>query len=429
MFTASLPKLRIEPEVTRIYDETTDSHKRIIINIGGARSSKSYSVAQLFVFRFLTCSKRTQIVTRKTFPALKATAMADILGIMQAWGVYDRFQHNKTDATIYNPTNGNLMRFISIEDPTRIRSMTANDIWMEEANEFDYLDYLTLKTRASSPITDGLRNQIFFTLNPSDSYGWINQKLVNAAKDSADEDKSAGEVEVICSSYKDNPFLDEDYKRTLEDLKHEDETYYKIFTLGVWAQSGSIIYENWDIKSLADFPPDFDDVFLGLDFGFNNPSAAIFIGIRDNEAWLRELIYQSHMTNSDLIERVKQELPAQFPDILLRADGAEPDRIEEFQRAGFRIEAAPKGKNSIRDGIDFCKRIRKHVCDESVNLIKEFRGYKWKEKDGQILDEPVKYLDHACDAVRYGLTALKSYQEPASVWGGQVNDSGGPEWA
>ncbi len=142
------------------------------------------------------------------------------------------------------------------------------------------------------------------------------------------------------------------------------------------------------------------------------------------------MVYQSHLTNSDLIERVKKEIPQQFADVaLLRADESEPDRIEEFKRAGFRIEAAPKGKNSVRDGIDFCKRIKMHICDESVNLIKEMRGYKWKEKDGQILDEPVKYLDHALDGARYALTALKSYQEPASSWGGQVNDSGNPELA
>ena len=69
------PMPGIKLKATRVYDETAASRKRIIINVGGARSSKSYSVAQLFVFRFLTCSKRIQIVARKTFPALKATAM------------------------------------------------------------------------------------------------------------------------------------------------------------------------------------------------------------------------------------------------------------------------------------------------------------------------------------------------------------------
>ena len=419
------PMPGIKLKATRVYDETAASRKRIIINVGGARSSKSYSVAQLFVFRFLTCSKRIQIVARKTFPALKATAMADILGIMHDWGVYSQFDHNKTDSKISNPANGNIMRFISIEDPTRIRSMQANDIWMEEANEFTYLDYLTLKTRASSPLTDGLRNQIFMTLNPSDSYGWINQRLVQQVK--PDEDKN--DVEVIASSYKDNPFLDAEYKRTLENLKDEDDTYYKIFTLGVWAQSGSIIYSNYDIIPAAAYPQGFDEVYIGLDFGYNNPASAVLVGVLDNEAYIRELVYQSHLTNPDLIERVRQELPAQFSDALFRADESEPDRIEEFKRAGYRIEGAAKGPHSIRDGIDFCKRMKWHITDDSVNVIKEVRGYKWREKDGMILDEPVKFLDHSCDGIRYALTALKGYTEPASAWGGRLVSDSSPEWA
>jgi len=55
------------------------------------------------------------------------------------------------------------------------------------------------------------------------------------------------------------------------------------------------------------------------------------------------------------------------------------------------------------------KRYKLHIHKDSVNLIKEFQGYKWKEdKNGNILDEPVKFNDHALDAVRYGIfTHLK----------------------
>ena len=387
------------------------SKKRIIVNVGGARSSKSYSVAQLLVSRFLTCSKRIFIITRKTFPALRATAMNDVIGVLRDWGAYDVIAHNKTDSTLVFPQRGNIIRFISIEDPTRIRSMQANDMWLEEANEFTFEDFITLKTRLSSPPTDGLRNQMFLTLNPSDSYGWINQRLVNAAKDEA-EDK--GDVDVIYSSYKDNPALDADYTRTLEELKDEDETYYKIFALGVWAQSGSIIYSNYDVVPVESFPKTFDNNLGGIDFGFNNPAAAVLVGIKDRVAWIREIVYQSRLTNSALIDRIKEECPG-WGQVLWRADEAEPDRIKEFSDAGFKIEAAPKGKNSLRDGIDFCKRIKWKISDDSINVVKEARGYKWREKDGNTLDEPVKYLDHSMDAIRYALTAIKMLTDPQSA--------------
>ena len=415
--------VEVNLKATRVFAETQASRKRIIINVGGARSSKSYSVAQLLLLRFLTRKNYTLIIARKTFPALRATAMHDALTILQEWGVYPSLDHNKSDATIKNISLGNIIRFISIEDPTRIRSMQANDIWMEEANEFTYQDYLTLKTRLSSPSAGGELNQMLLTLNPSDSYGWINQRLVNPLTKS-DETPN---VEVIVSSYKDNPFLDMEYIQSLEDLKNEDETYYKIFALGVWAQAGTIIYSKVAIVKPEAFPDAFDELFVGLDFGYNNPSACIFVGVKDDEAWIRQIVYASHLTNADLIDRIKQEFPG-WDTTRFRADQAEPARIEEFKRAGFDIEAAPKGPSSLRDGIDFCKRMKWNVDENSVDVVKEARGYKWREKDGLVLDEPVKFLDHSMDAIRYALTAMKGFGDPASHWGGELA-SDGPEWA
>ncbi len=406
------PGREITVRYTSVFARTAASKKKIIVNVGGARSSKSYSVAQLLVSRFLTQRKKKIIITRKTFPALKATAMADVLAILQDWGVYDPENHNKTDSTITNPALGNIIRFISVDAPIKIRSMDANYIWMEEANEFEYQDFLTLKTRLSTPSIDGERNQMFLTLNPSDAYGWVNMKLVNAATHEADKDKS--DVEVIVSSYKDNPALDADYIMTLEGLKDEDETYYLIFTKGVWAASKSIIYSNYEIVKASAFPETFDERFGGLDFGFNNPASATFVGMKDDEPWVREIVYQSRLTNAQLIDKVKEEFP-QWKRVLWRADEAEPDRIQEFKDAGFTIEAAPKGKNSLRDGIDFCKRRKWHIDENSINVVKEVRGYKWKEKDGLVLDEPVKFMDHAMDSIRYAITALKSFAAPQAV--------------
>ena len=50
------------------------------------------------------------------------------------------------------------------------------------------------------------------------------------------------------------------------------------------------------------------------------------------------------------------------------------------------------------------------------------------EKDGIALDEPVKFLDHSMDAIRYALTSLKGYRNPASTWGGSTRRTK-PEWA
>ena len=331
------------------------------------------------------------LVTRKTFPALRMTAYENILDVLRSMGCYRESCHNQTWHTY--TMNGNVIHFKSLDDSFKFRSTEFTDVWMEEANEFTWDDYMTLRMRMSGKAKDPSPNQVFLTLNPSDAYSWINQKLTH--------DKN---VKLIHSSYKDNPFLAKDYIEILENLKDEDETYYKIYALGVWATPKSIIYSNYNIVPAHDFPTTFDEVLYGIDYGFNNPSVLLFIGFKDKEVYLRELVYQSQMTNTDFIERAKAAIPSEYNRKRIFADASEPDRIEEFKRAGLKCEPTDKGKNSIKDGIDYCKRLKLHVSGDSINLIKEIRGYKWREdKAGNVMDEPVKFMDHAMDAMRYAL--------------------------
>ena len=73
---------------------------------------------------------------------------------------------------------------------------------------------------------------------------------------------------------------------------------------------------------------------------------------------------------------------------------------------------------SVKDGIDFCKRKIFHTRAENVNLNKERQSYKWKEdKNGNILDEPVKFNNHAMDGKRYGVyTHCKGQGELNIKW-------------
>ena len=94
------------------------------------------------------------------------------------------------------------------------------------------------------------------------------------------------------------------------------------------------------------------------------------------------------------------------------ADSAEPQRIEEIYRAGFDIH--PARKISVRDGIDFVKRFKLYIDKESTNIIKEIKFYSYKvDKNGKVLDEPVKLNDHAMDAIRYAITnfPLDTFEE------------------
>ena len=44
------------------------------------------------------------------------------------------------------------------------------------------------------------------------------------------------------------------------------------------------------------------------------------------------------------------------------------------------------------------------IVEGSENLLKEIKSYKWKEdKNGHVLDEPVKFRNHLMDGMRYYL--------------------------
>lgn len=278
--------------------------------------------------------------------------------------------------------------FTSIDDPIKIRSTEFNDIWMEEANEFNYDDFMVLKTRLSAKPDKGSINQMILSYNPTDAMGYINQKL-----------KYQKDVQLIKSTYLDNPFLSNEYINVLKELKEQDENYYKIYALGEYGTREGLIYQPF--KAIENYPDSYDEVICGLDFGYNNPTALIEIKIKDENYYLRELVYESGLTNEDLINRMN--LIGISNQIDIYADAAEPARIEEISRAGFRVKPANK---SVKDGIDFVQRLNNNIftCAENVNINAEVKMYIWKkDRQGNYVDDPVKYNDHALDALRYAL--------------------------
>ncbi len=333
------------------------------------------------------------LITRKTLPALKLTAQRLVIGLMQDYGVYRREHHNKTEGVYFDPRRNNLLAFLSIDDPNKIKSTEWNEVWMEEADEFTFEDFTIIRTRMSGPCERDEPNQIHLSLNPGQEQGWINQKLLL-------DPAFAGEVDLIRSTWRDNPFLAGDYIRTLQRLKEQDPVAWQIFSEGEWGTLTNVIYAPHIVVDA--WPVDIDEEIYGLDFGFNNQTALDRIGLKDSiNVYHDELLYETGLTNADLIGRLEVLIPKEKRACPIYADSAEPDRIEEIGRAGFNIFPSDK---EVKTGIDFCKRLRHHTLAKNVNLNKERAAYKWRQdRNGNVLDEPVKFMDHLMDADRYAL--------------------------
>jgi phage terminase large subunit len=378
-----------EVKVTRVFLENRDSEQKILVNRGGARSSKSYSIMQLLIDRFFTLNGRQILIARKTSPALRRSCYRDCIRYLKRLDLYSEVDEEKALLALHYKDS--LIQFVGLDDPEKIKSTGWNDIFMEEANEFVYEDFIVLSTRMSEN-DQGVRNKLFMAFNPIDTFHWIKEKLV---------DGNRTDIQEIHSSYLDNPFLSDDYIQSLLDLEEQDPNYYRIYGLGEWGRLENLIYHNWDIAERM--PENPDEVFYGLDFGYNAPSALVKIMIKDEELWEEELLYETGLTNTDLIREVKTLIPAkERPNKYLFCDSAEPDRIQEFEEAGFVVLGADK---NVKTGIDMVQRQKVHVLRDSTNLIKEKRSYSWKvdRRTTRILDEPIKFNDHLMDAERYAI--------------------------
>jgi len=353
------------------------SDKRFIINQGGSRSSKTYSLCQLIIVYCLQNPNKVVSIVRKTFPALRATVMRDFFEVLKDLNLYEKGSHNMSE-NIYRFGNGSLVEFFSVDDEQKVRGRKRDLGWCNEANELWFEDFQQLNMRTEF--------KMIFDYNPSDSSSW----LYELPKD---------ESVLIKSTYKDNPFLPESIKRQIEDLSRTDEALYQIYALGEKAISKTNIFNTWTFISKR--PERFKNFVYGLDFGYNHPTALMRVYWCDGDIYIEPVVYESYLTPSELIERFKQLNIEQSIDIL--ADYSRPEIIAEMQNAGFNVNNANK---NVKSGINAVKTF-KVWCQQDDNLKKEYENYKWKKVGDNITDEPVKLYDDAMDAVRYAVMFIK----------------------
>lgn len=361
----------------RNYDALYNNEARFIINEGGSRSSKTYSLCQLIMVYCLQNPQKVVSIIRKTFPALRATAMRDFLEVLKEAGIYDKASHNMSEH-IYTFPNGSIVEFFSVDDEQKIRGRKRHVAWCNEANELFLDDFTQLNMRTEQ--------KLIFDYNPSDSTSW----LYELPKD---------ESVLIKSTYRDNPFLPDSIKRQIEDLKRTDEALYQIYALGEHAISKANIYSNWTF--LPHRPARFTQFVYGLDFGYNHPTALMRVYWHEKDIFIEPVIYESYLTTSNLIDRMASLDVEKETEII--ADYARPEIIAEMNNAGYNVLNANK---VVKKGIDNIKTFGVFAMADK-NLEKEYANYKWKKVGDTITDEPVKLFDDAMDAVRYATTYIK----------------------
>lgn len=388
--------VNVKDNVNPNYIPLFQTTKREAIVYGGAGAGKSYASAQKVILYCLLYKDKKILVMRKTYPALKLTSLELITNLLSKYNI--PFELNRADL-ILNTINNNRMIFKSLDDPEKIKSITDVDlIWFEEPTEISEKEYEMVNLRLRGrELPEGEFRQIILTFNPIDVNHWLYKRFFEKENDAFKQKYT----------YKDNRFIDKEYIKVLEGLKEKDEYAYQVYCLGEWGVLKGQIYSNYVIENFED--KKFDEVIAGIDFGYNNPTAYVLVGISDNEIYVFDEIYRTQLTTPEIIELVKMKNKEWNVNPTIYCE-TEPDRYNEMSKAGLRVKEA---KKDVIPGINFLKTKKIHIHPRCINFIKEIQGYKYKEdRNGNILEEPVKFNDHLMDAVRYAVYTHYFQEKP-----------------
>lgn len=364
--------------VNKVYTHLKRSNKKIVVEQGGTRSGKTYNILLWIIFHY--CAKytgKTITIARKTFPAVRSSVMRDFFDILKQHELYNEDLHNKSNSEYV--LNGNLVEFVSLDQPQKIRGRKRDLAFLNEANELTFEDWQQIVFR-----TNG---RIILDYNPSDSFHWIYDRVI--PREDAD---------FYQTTYRDNPFLDATIVEEIERLKQTDEHYWRVYGLG---ERGTNRAQVFQFTTYQQLPPQAKFLSYGLDFGFtNDPSALVACYQWGDNLYFQEVLYSTNLTNQDLSQKFAKFDIGRYDEIF--ADSSEPKSIEELHRMGFNIKPTAKGADSVNAGIDMLKRYKLHV--NGSNLVKEMENYKWLEdKNGNLLNKPEDKYNHAIDALRYGV--------------------------
>lgn len=383
--TISQSKLsKAKVRTNEVCQHLLDSDKKIVVEQGGTRSGKTYNILVWIIFHYAPKNRgKTITICRKTFPALRASVMRDFLDILKDQDMYREEYHNRSSSEyiLYN----NLVEFISLDQPQKVRGRKRDLLFINEANELFWEDWQQLIFR-----TEG---RIIIDYNPSDEFHWIYDKVIPRE-----------DTDFFQTTYLDNPFLSDSIIGEIERLKETDEQYWQIYGLGERGASRSTIFRYIEVDKI---PEKASFLSYGMDYGYtNDPTTLVGVWIDDYDLYVKEFLYQRMMTTID-IHKFFQKMQIEREPIF--ADSAEPRLNDELRRMGWNVRPSVKGRDSVNAGIDLLKRYRIHLISGSENLISEFRNYKWREdRNGRILNIPEDKANHTTDALRYSTYSLLS---------------------
>ncbi|MCJ2158607.1 PBSX family phage terminase large subunit [Leuconostoc mesenteroides] len=400
----NLPKM-----VSSAYAPLFNTQHRYIIYKGSRGSGKSEAEATKVIYDTVTKPYVNWLVLRRYANTNRQSTFTLLQKVANRMGVGNLFQFNSSLPEItYKPT-GQKILFRGADKPLSITSISVETgnlcrLWVEEAYQLESEEAFDTVDESMRGIIDNPNGfyQTVLTFNPWNERHWLKKRFF-------DTDTRVGNSLALTTTYKDNPFLDEDYVNRLLEMKERNPRRARVAVDGEWGVAEGLIYENtivekFDIREVLKSAR----IVRGMDWGYGpDPTAFVeyAINVRTKDVYIFKEMYKQHMLTDEIFKWLYVN-GYQQGDI--RADYANGgDRmIQELKNKGIKgMKRAHKYE--IMFGVTYLQDYKIHVLPSLEHTIEELNSYVYDtDKEGGWVGKAVDKNNHLMDAMRYAVEPL-----------------------
>lgn len=304
------------------------------------------------------------------------------------------------------------------EYPTKIGSTEFGWIFLDEGVEADEGDWQMLGTRLrhkiptlSQKANARAPRQLFTATNPDTPFHHLHSFFI--------EHQDHENRETIFTTPYENPYLPEDYIKSLEN--NLTGVFRDRLLLGKWVTAEGMIYSSFNpdvhVTESGYLPvEDYDEIIGGADSNYPLPRAGLIIGLTGSgKAHVLDEHYRTNAQAEDLRDWYQEWAEEHDRWITIYHDPSDPSTIDKLN--GAVNLSAIKADNKVVPGISTTSRYFDQdkilIKPHCKNLIKELHSYRWQtKKEGE---KPEKSQDHAVDALRYALHTAAKYSGEAAL--------------
>lgn len=363
--------------------------------IGGTGTGKTYLLPRWLLIEMLKHPGEEWIVSAPTIQMLKRNPIKYIERFFREAKI--PYELNKTDLTL--TTKWGVVYFISAENEERMQGLHPKGIFGDEAGLFPVGWWETAVQRIA------YKGGFIGLLTTPYANNWLKEEVWDRFQN-GDKD-----IHIENPKSEDNPFYP---KANIERARLRLPSWkFRMLFEGQFTKPQGLIYPSYELENPFEIPQNWN-IIIGMDTGFNNPTALIWIAEDpDGNFHIFKEWKESRKLPDDIIRALKG-----WEDKIIYADPENAEVLEILKRKGLKIR---KAKKDVMAGITYTQSLfesrRLKVFSTCRKTIDELNTYQWEtDRTGEFIDKPRKYNDHLMDALRYALYTYEGSAKYSVRW-------------